>query len=494
MGDTKYLDFEGLKYYNGKIQDQRTSDNSIIAEALEALDAKTEIQIGGITPAADSDIKLFIDEDADSATVYTAQQTESLINTAKNEVVAQIPTKVSELTNDKSYTTSSEVDSRIKAIVGAAPAALDTLEEIASKLEDNDDIISGITNTLANKADKSDLEVLINVQSDWNQTDSSKDDYIKNKPTLGALAAKDSLSASDVNALPASTTYAGSSSVGGSANMAEKLNVADTGASNKGVYFLNGVPVATSHTVNADVPSTAKFTDTIPSGQAEAASGKALTKVAIDENGEWSSEEIDLVAIQVQSDWNETDTTSKAYIQNKPTIPAEEIQIVADDTETIDEDTKIVIEANTDGGITVLTESQTEDRISTMIAGKANAADLAAVATTGSYNDLSNKPTIPVVNNATLTIKKNGTVVQTFTANASSDVEADIEVPTKTSDLTNDSNFAVYERVTETNANNDTQLIVDETADSSVEVYSKAQVDALIANIYTILQNNGLTI
>jgi hypothetical protein len=26
---------------------------------------------------------------------------------------------------------------------------------------------------------------------DWNQTDESKADYIKNKPTLGALAAKD---------------------------------------------------------------------------------------------------------------------------------------------------------------------------------------------------------------------------------------------------------------------------------------------------------------
>ena len=65
----------------------------------------------------------------------------------------------------------------------------------------------------------------------------------------------------------------------------------------------------------------------------------------------------------------------------------------------------------------------------------------AAVATSGSYNDLSNKPTIPTVNNATLTIQKNGTTVKTFTANASSNVTANITVPTKTSDLTNDSGF-----------------------------------------------------
>lgn len=70
-----------------------------------------------------------------------------------------------------------------------------------------------------------------------------------------------------------------------------------------------------------------------------------------------------------------------------------------------------------------------------------NPSSLATVATTGSYNDLSNKPTIPTVNNATLTIKRNGTSVGTFTANASTDKAIDITVPTKVSDLTNDSGF-----------------------------------------------------
>ena len=54
---------------------------------------------------------------------------------------------------------------------------------------------------------------------------------------------------------------------------------------------------------------------------------------------------------------------------------------------------------------------------------------LATVATSGSYNDLSNKPTIPTVYDATLTIQKNGSNVATFTANASSNVTANIEVP-----------------------------------------------------------------
>ena len=48
---------------------------------------------------------------------------------------------------------------------------------------------------------------------------------------------------------------------------------------------------------------------------------------------------------------------------------------------------------------------------------------------------------IPAVNDGTLTIQKNGTTVQTFTANQSSSVTANITVPTKVSELTNDSGF-----------------------------------------------------
>lgn len=59
----------------------------------------------------------------------------------------------------------------------------------------------------------------------------------------------------------------------------------------------------------------------------------------------------------------------------------------------------------------------------------------------GNYNDLINKPTIPTVNNATLTIQKNGVNVGNFTANASENKNINIVVPTKTSELTNDSGF-----------------------------------------------------
>ena len=55
-----------------------------------------------------------------------------------------VPTKVSELTNDLAFQTKTEVNTAIQKVVGAAPEALDTLEEIATKLSDNDDAVAGI--------------------------------------------------------------------------------------------------------------------------------------------------------------------------------------------------------------------------------------------------------------------------------------------------------------------------------------------------------------
>lgn len=67
---------------------------------------------------------------------------------------------------------------------------------------------------------------------------------------------------------------------------------------------------------------------------------------------------------------------------------------------------------------------------------------LSTVATSGSYNDLSNKPTIPApANNGMLDIQKNGTTVATFGANEATLITANIEVPTKVSELTNDSGY-----------------------------------------------------
>ena len=86
----------------------------------------------------------------------------------------------------------------------------------------------------------------------------------------------------------------------------------------------------------------------------------------------------------VQSDWNVTDTTSGAYIVNRP--------------------------------------------------------NLAAVATSGSYNDLSNKPTIPTMPTWS-TLSGKPTLAAVATSGSYNDLSNTPTIPTATSDLTNDSGF-----------------------------------------------------
>ena len=83
-------------------------------------------------------------------------------------------------------------------------------------------------------------------------------------------------------------------------------------------------------------------------------------------------------------------------------------------------------------------------------------------------------PTIPTVNNATLTIQKNGTTIETFTANASSNKTANISVPTKLSDLTND-----LKRL-------NTNTAYEPSANAYVKPTSNAIVD-----FYTVRRNNA---
>lgn len=95
-----------------------------------------------------------------------------------------------------------------------------------------------------------------------------------------------------------------------------------------------------------------------------------------------------------------------------------------------------------DSAFSTTSENPVQNKVITSaLNNKVNSSDLAEVATSGSFTDLINVPVFPTVNNATLTIQKNGTTVNTFTANSNTDKTANITVPTKTSDITNDSGF-----------------------------------------------------
>lgn len=108
----------------------------------------------------------------------------------------------------------------------------------------------------------------------------------------------------------------------------------------------------------------------------EALNGKQATlstaQLAAVNSGMTSADKTKLDGIQngaeanVQSDWNESDADSDAFIKNKPTIP------------TVPTQTSAFTNDGSDGTSTYV-----------------EADELATVATSGNYNDLDNKPTIP---------------------------------------------------------------------------------------------------
>lgn len=126
--------------------------------------------------------------------------------------------------------------------------------------------------------------------------------------------------------------------------------------------------------------------------------------------------------VNVQANWTQTNTSADDYIKNKPANLVQDASYVHTDNNFT-----TTLKNKLDG-----IESGAEVNVQ---------ADWSQTDTTAD-DYIKNKPTIPTVNNATLTIQKNGTNVQTFTANSSTNKTANITVPTAVSELTNDSGYA----------------------------------------------------
>ena len=103
---------------------------------------------------------------------------------------------------------------------------------------------------------------------------------------------------------------------------------------------------------------------------------------------------------QVQSDWAETDTEAVSYIKNKPTISDAEIVIkqnnVTKGSFTLNQNgsATINLEGGGGGGSTQVQSDWAETNTEAVSYIK-NKPTLSTVATSGNYDDLLNKPTIP---------------------------------------------------------------------------------------------------
>lgn len=98
-----------------------------------------------------------------------------------------------------------------------------------------------------------------NLYTEYIYVDSKWETLGTQKMDMSDYLTKTDASTTYLTKTDAATTYLGKTAAAASAN---KLN-ANAGSATQPIYFSNGIPVATTFTLEASVPSGAKFTDTV---------------------------------------------------------------------------------------------------------------------------------------------------------------------------------------------------------------------------------------
>ena len=189
---------------------------------------------------------------------------------------------------------------------------------------------------------------------------------------------------------------------------------------------------------------------------------------------------------QLQSSWSDNDPTSPAYIIDKPT----NVSAFTNDAGYLTSESDPTVNNAT---ITIQKNGSPVDNFTLNQSGDKTI----NITVPTNTNELTNgagfltAETDPTVNNATITIQKNGTEVDHFTANQSSDKNINILVPTKTSDLTNDNGFITSYTETDPTVNNATITI--QKNGTEVDHFTANQSSDKTINITVPTQTSELT-
>ena len=211
-------------------------------------------------------------------------------------------------------------------------SAFATDTDLASAVDVVNDNIASAVDVLQNEIEG----IPAQVQSDWTEDDSSEPSFIQNKPSTTPLIAGQNVTITDVGSGIQIDAAGGGTFTQEQADWTEDDPQEPSFIQNKPTEknLVAGSGVTISET-NDDV--VVETTEIASGAQLVAGSGidiqEANGQVVISSTGGGSF-------TQVQSNWNESDTTSPAYIQNKPTIPADNI-VIFDDRERYDIGTNI---------------------------------------------------------------------------------------------------------------------------------------------------------
>lgn len=287
-----------------------------------------------------------------------------------------------------------------------------------------------------------------NVQADWNQSNSSADDYIKNKPDLSAFATKaeldDGLDTKQDVLTPGTGITITNNVISATVDPQVQADWAQSDSS--AVDYIKNKPqnlvqdANYVHTDNNFTNADKSKLDNVQAGaevnvqanwnETDTSSDSYIQNKPVNlvqdanyvhtDNNFTTSEKTKLAGIQaaaeqnVQSDWDQTDTSADDYIKNKPTIPVVPPmkELVAGSGITLTEGT---------ANVTISAATQTDNNFTNAYKNKLdgieagaqvnvkpdwnatagaddeilNKPQLSTVALTGDFDDLSNKPDIP---------------------------------------------------------------------------------------------------
>lgn len=153
-----------------------------------------------------------------------------------------------------------------------------------------------------------------NVQSDWDQTDTSADDFIKNKPTIPVVPPLKELVAGSGVTMVESAYAVTISTAAGTVVDANYVHT-DNNFSNSYKNKLNDIESGAEVNVQSDW----NVTDT--SSDAFIRNKPSIPSKTSDLTNDSGFITASQVPPQANADWNESDPTDPAYIENKPDIP-----------------------------------------------------------------------------------------------------------------------------------------------------------------------------
>ena len=278
--------------------------------------------------------------------------------------ITQLESGVRITATDKDKTSVGEVTVSKENVIGAlgyTPADEDVLSTKVDKVTGKSLSTNDFTDDLKAKLDGIEEKAEVNVQSNWSETDTTSDAYILNKPDVYIKTEVD-------------------------AKLLEKANNATT---------IGGYGITDAYT-KTEVSS-------IVDKKVDKVTGKSLSTEDFTSTYKEKLDSIeDNAEVNVQSDWNISDTTSDAFIKNKPNIYLK--------SET---DTLLNNKVDKVTGKSLISDSE-----------------ITRLSTVSNYDDTGVKSSIDAINTNINTINNQIAQIQkiTFSLNSDNDIEAIIQI------------------------------------------------------------------